>query len=216
MKKSGYYNSPPPRYSGSCGRGPCPTSLSGIVKHYEHYERANFENLLIQVRKAGSFEKQVHFACKSKFRTSLVLYQDRKVIHPHQRRIGAEKLEKIAAQAVHAIDQYRSAVDFLQVHSITEHVIRDAIGLSNPELTAYDISLRIGAVRDIFPTQVYLHTGARTGAMNLFCRMKEPIPNRHRLDIGDLPEPLHSLKPQHIENLLCIYKECFPNLDTLA
>lgn len=216
MKKSGHHTSPPPCYSGSCGRGPCPTSLSGIVEHYEHYERTNFENLLSQVQEAGSLEKQIYFAPKSKFSTSRASDQYRKTIHPHQRRIGAEKLEKIAARAVREINQYRNAVDFLQIHSITEHVIRDAIGLANPELTAYDISLRIGAVRDISPTQVYLHTGARTGAMNLFCRMKKPIPNRHRLDIGDLPESLQSLKPQHIENLLCIYKECFPNLDTLA
>jgi hypothetical protein len=69
-------------------------------------------------------------------------------------------------------------------------------------LYSYDTALRIGSRLKLEPTAVYLHAGARKGAMRLgvYTRARK-VPST------GFPSELARLNPRDIENLLCIYKD---------
>ena len=72
----------------------------------------------------------------------------------------------------------------------------------NAVLYVYDTAWRIGAKLELEPELVYLHAGTRKGAKALGLDSR-----RENIDPQDLPLPLQRLRPIHIENFLCLYKD---------
>ena len=81
-------------------------------------------------------------------------------------------------------------------------------------LAIYDTSVRIGSSRNIAPTSVYLHAGARKGMMNLENKALVPFGMSEKISVPltDLPDELQLLHPIQIENFLCLYKDEFKSL----
>jgi hypothetical protein len=70
-------------------------------------------------------------------------------------------------------------------------------------LYVYDTSLRLGAFQKLWPTQVYLHAGAREGAKFLLGAI-----STRSVPLSLFPSDFHALLPYEMENLLCCYREC--------
>lgn len=69
------------------------------------------------------------------------------------------------------------------------------------DLYRYDTSLRIGSYLGLYPTRVFLQTGAYDGARKISKSFRE-----RSVPLAQFPEPFHALAPFELENLLCIYK----------
>lgn len=91
-------------------------------------------------------------------------------------------------------------------------------------LAVYDTSLRISAIFGFYPTVVYLHQGALTGAMTLLGKVE--FEKYSKYYCGDenypyitadiLPKPLSEMEPYHIENFLCINKDKFNHVEKIS
>ena len=68
-------------------------------------------------------------------------------------------------------------------------------------LTIYDTAHRIGAFLHLSPEQVYLHAGVRTGAKALGLGDW-----RAKLPMSMFPVVFQRLRPEQVEDCLCIYK----------
>ena len=92
--------------------------------------------------------------------------------------------------------------DFHSLHSRISDAISDVPGIG--ALMVYDTALRIGARLGLEPEFVYLHAGTRAGARALAIDSGRPY-----LRVSELPEPLQTLRPCEIEDVLCIFKRHF-------
>jgi len=77
----------------------------------------------------------------------------------------------------------------------------------NSEVTVYDTACRVGAYLGIEPKLVYLHAGVRKGAKALGFKGSLPF-----ISPSKLPKEFRKLKPDEIENCLCIYRDALKRL----
>ncbi|MDZ8242295.1 MAG: hypothetical protein RMZ69_35040 [Nostoc sp. ChiQUE01a] len=124
-------------------------------------------------------------------------------VQSHQRRIGRESLALAADIALEHFDT-QSIIDFDNFNTIYKFVgnVRNQV-YKFGELAHYDVALRISKYLGFELQEVYLHAGVTIGfrALNLNIKNKRIIP------VKEFPEPFNQLSGDHIENLLCIYKE---------
>lgn len=122
--------------------------------------------------------------------------------HSHQRRIPASVLEESMETLMQKAHELQTCQSFEELIGVIGAAIRPIHGIG--ELTVYDTALHIGAYLGLSPDLVYIHSGTRTGLkqMGLFHGQKVVSPE-------ELPGPFDSLKPQEIEDCLCIYKRRF-------
>lgn len=73
--------------------------------------------------------------------------------------------------------------------------------LHSGDLYAYDTALRIGAYLRLYPTPVYLQTGAMTGARKI-----SRTDRARTILLALFPVDYHCLAPFEMENLLCCNK----------
>ena len=136
-------------------------------------------------------------------RSALSLMCDSKM-HPHQWRVGEEALA-IASRCLGPKARDISFACSLQgIMSIVEEVAGPVRRIGR--LAIYDIALRIGRFKGLYPERVYLHAGATEGAVALGIRVDRVLP------ISSFPSALGCLKPHEIEDFLCIYKGCLAKL----
>jgi hypothetical protein len=122
------------------------------------------------------------------------------VMHPHQCRIGHEKMGELARRLRRKVRQLRQATSFDAIQRVILAEVRLVDGVG--ELAAYDVAHRIGIHRAIRPDLVYLHAGARAGAAALGIRRRGTA-----LPVTEFPPALESLRAEEIEDLLCIFKD---------
>jgi hypothetical protein len=121
----------------------------------------------------------------------------------HQCRLAPATL-KLAYNRLRArIHDLAIAESFRQLHS---QIVRfagsiDGIG----ELYCYDTALRVGARLKLFPAEVFLHRGARVGAV----RAGLAVSSVESISKEQLPAPLNRLPSHQVEDILCIYKDIF-------
>jgi hypothetical protein len=115
----------------------------------------------------------------------------------HQWRIPRQVLRKAARRLVRA--SLESARSFEQLHQLISDTIGSIRGIG--ELMIYDTAHRIGARLGLRPQHVYLHAGVRDGAKAL--RLNH---SANKLSVGQLPPEFRRLRPEQVEDCLCIYK----------
>lgn len=96
--------------------------------------------------------------------------------------------------------------DFECLYATVEKAIGDVKGVGR--LMLYDVSRMIGYALQpvILPkAMVYLHQGAKEGAK----RLLKVIRIGHRLPVDRFKEFFPGVESQYIEDILCIYKDCF-------
>jgi hypothetical protein len=117
----------------------------------------------------------------------------------HQRRLRAVVLNEAAEVLQDAHRAIRRCDDFHELITLLTEKIGHIYGLG--ELAIYDIAHRIGAYLGVRPEKVYLHRGTRDGAKVL------GLDNRKdTIEVQNLPRTFLRLRPDEIEDCLCIYK----------
>lgn len=117
----------------------------------------------------------------------------------HQRRIPQAVLAESRRRLDAALPALSNAQSFEVLHETVATVIGSIPGIG--ELTIYDTALRIGAKLQLEPTVVFLHAGTRAGARCLGLSV-----SRKFIPVVEFPRVFQKLKPQEIEDVLCIYK----------
>ena len=85
------------------------------------------------------------------------------IIHPHQRRNGRKTLNAFANKLLLFESKIKEAKDFDKIFEIIFFAKITGIG----NLAVYDTAFRIGLYLKKMPNKVYLHCGAKVGALNL-------------------------------------------------
>lgn len=168
-----------------------PKSYQAIVRHYQ----SNFQQAADSTMNGYSdltFDEMLEYAAYAKLRNGKR--------HPHQYRLKRSALRNAHKQLKAYKNDLLSCSTFHQLYEAVQDAISDIGGIG--ELMVYDTAHRIGAYLKLRPNKVYLHAGTRTGAVALgFDGSEESI------DRKDLPKPFQKLKPEEIEDCLCIYKK---------
>jgi hypothetical protein len=127
----------------------------------------------------------------------------------HQCRIPRPVLVRATHAMMQAKHRISSCTTFKELLSLLIDLVDHQRGVG--ELYHYDTSLRIGAYLGLSPEAVYLHAGARQGAKALGLDAHEG-----RVRVQDLPKPLQVLRPDDIEDFLCICKKQLASLNSPA
>jgi hypothetical protein len=104
--------------------------------------------------------------------------------------------------------RYSGLKSFDQLHGRVEGSLGEIAGIG--PLTIYDMAHRLGNVIGHAPQQVYLHAGTRAGAKALGVDYR-----KKRLPVDAFPKEFHRLRPEQIEDCLCIYKDRLRRLATI-
>ena len=117
----------------------------------------------------------------------------------HQRRLPRRVLQQVSLELLAAAPAVRAAHTFAGLFQVIDDTLRPIHGVG--ELMVYDTALRLGAYRGVAPGHVYLHAGTRVGARALGLDSA-----RQSITVSELPSQLRRLRPDQIEDVLCIYK----------
>lgn len=121
-------------------------------------------------------------------------------INNHQCRVGRERLEKAANIALKKLN-YDNFNNFIEIHSFVKAVAQDVKGFGS--LATYDVAIRIAKYCKYEVNEVHFHAGTTKGAIAIGINAKEG----ESMTVDKFPPPFHTLSGDHIENLLCIYKD---------
>lgn len=185
------------RSTGGCGRSDrALTTYRAIVDEYlkGHVVRSNEYQTFVRARlksEPNPFRRMIEMAAMAddpRYKRNL-----------HQRRIPVRVLAEGKKALLKLEEELRKAKDFEEIHKWVETSFRRVPGLGT--LVIYDTALRIGTYRKLLPQVVYLHAGALQGAIALGlagrgCRIRPE----------ELPPEFRSLRPDQIEDCLCIHK----------
>jgi hypothetical protein len=190
--------------------------LRAIVQHYCVHYREAANNELQYFHNQSSLQSAIEKA-------ALATRADGKRFS-HQCRIPRESLERVSDHLLSIKNAIRQVRNFESLHRLIDRTISSIPMVG--ELMIYDTSIRIGAWLELQPRAVYLHAGTRIGAKAIGLD-----PKRSTIALRELPASLRVLRPQEVEDVLCIYKgllarrrhrtvrataPCFPNPDDAA
>jgi len=126
----------------------------------------------------------------------------------HLRCLKTKAVEKGRNKLLKKIDVLHQCRTFAEIFDIVNQVEGDTDGLG--PMYVYDVALRIGASKLLFPDRVYLQRGAREGARNLGLAYTSQT-----IALADLPLELRRrLTAYEIEDFLCIFANPIKNLKT--
>jgi len=115
----------------------------------------------------------------------------------HQRRIPRNTL-LAAKKALMSVD-LRGCTTFDELYNLVAATIGAIRGIG--ELTIYDTAHRLGAYLHLSPKFVYVHAGVRDGLRALKIDHR-----RQKIAVSYLPTAFRQLRPEQVEDCLCIYK----------
>lgn len=120
----------------------------------------------------------------------------------HQRRVGYANCDLGAEKLKSKEIEIEAAESFEDILAITEDVRKNNETSRLGSLWSYDTALRIGFYKKLFPKHVYLHAGARDGAVNVVGSL---LAKKERLNKEAFPNDFQVMEPYEIEGYLCIY-----------
>ena len=141
------------------------------------------------------------------------LSQDKRgKVHGHQARVGRQRLAKAAGIALERFNALSESYfdNFDKIHQFVQSVGAEVSGFGS--LAAYDVTLRIAKYQGCDILDVHLHAGVTQGAR----AMSFDVKDGETLTIDQFPEPFNQLSGDHLENLLCIYKNVLADASAQA
>jgi len=167
---------------------PTKTKISALVKRFKKDRK-----------KVWAAEKRKYEASKTlpeAIDAALGLRANDK-IQDHQRRIGRRVLLGARTRLQKAKRRIKHARNFCELIRVVELATADLKRFG--ALAVYDVAMRIGIWKKIWPKYIYLHAGTREGARALGL-------SGDRLSKAAFIGMLDGLKPYQIEDFLCINK----------
>jgi hypothetical protein len=120
----------------------------------------------------------------------------------HQRRIPRSSRLSLEAGLLRQRRRIKKASSFEALHEVVAEVAKSIRSIG--PLTVYDTALRVGAWLRLEPAVVFLHAGTRIGARRLGLDVSSGT-----LSPKALPPAFDALRPDEVEDVLCIYKDVF-------
>ena len=167
-------------------------SLPRIVKNYISRFRKNAEEELRHFSSQRTLKDAIKLAALARGPNGEKL--------SHQWRIPVSVLEESHRRLHAASHKIEKTQTFEELHQLILEKIGSIRGIG--ELAVYDTALRIGAKRKLPPSEVFLHAGARDGAINLGLDV-----SRGTIRRCELPLHFKKLEARDVEHLLCLYKD---------
>jgi hypothetical protein len=166
-------------------------SLAEIVDDYKLHHQPG------AVREHNHFKKQtlevaIKYAGWAK--------DDREKRYGHQRRIKRNTLKSWERKLWKKQAEIAACRSFEELYDLVWKIAEPMYGAGR--LLAYDTALRLGANIGKRPGRVYLHAGAKEGAIKL----GYPRHSTH-IEVANLPPELRTVLPEEVEDILCIYKD---------
>jgi hypothetical protein len=133
-------------------------------------------------------------------------------VYRHQARVGRKRLAKAAGIALERFNALSESYfdNFDKIHQFVQYVGAEVPGFGS--LAAYDVTLRIAQYQGCDILDVHLHAGVTQGARAMGFNVKDG----ETLTVDQFPEPFNKLSPDHLENLLCIYKNVLADASAKA
>ena len=149
---------------------------------------------------------------KSAIKKAFLSEDQRGKVHGHQARVGRKRLAKAAEIALERFNALSESYfdNFNKIHQFVQSVGAEVPGFGS--LAAYDVSLRIAKYKRCDILDVHLHAGVTQGARAMGFDVKDG----ETLRVDQFPEPFNKLSADHLENLLCIYKDVLANASAKA
>ena len=163
-----------------------------IVKHYVLFRRPILHKELEWFSQKESFSLALKEAVCAKDQWGKRLSHQRRLLQ----HVIPDSLELLQSEA----KGLKNSKTFDELFGKIETALNTVF--SAGDLYKYDTALRLGAFLGIYPTRVFLQTGALSGAKKLSRSL-----NQRSMPLTFFPEPFHSIAPFEMENLLCCYKE---------
>lgn len=179
-----------------------------VVTVYKKYYRSNYNETL---KRYGGFLKAN--AYDPNIMAEVLL------IGNHQARLNDVKKQRTSA--CKAIESLANAKPWLKTYAnfedIYEDVQRILAGIEYVKgLAIYDVSLRLAAISDLWPTKVYLNAGPLKAAKILLGAAKIKK-SAHIIVIKQFPKDFWELRGDEIEDMLCVmgHYDVFSDLKNL-
>lgn len=176
--------------------------LKDLVDDYYRNGFSYEENKINSYNKFSSIEGLIAKACRGQ------LDEYRK--ETHKNRIPKEVMDDVAKKMILSRKRLDRARNFKEcINWVYECRVSGFNSLS-----VYDTACAIALHKNIYPEEIYLHTGALEGAKNLFGKSnfnklvkfyKNDVDYPY-LELEFFPEVLRGLGPFHIENFLCHFR----------
>jgi hypothetical protein len=149
---------------------------------------------------------------KNAIKRAFLSEDQRGKVHGHQARVGRQRLAKAAGIALERFKALSESYfdNFDKIHQFVQSVGAEVPGFGS--LAAYDVSLRIAKYQACDILDVHLHAGVTQGARAMGFDVKDG----ETLRVDQFPEPFNHLSPDHLENLLCIYKNVLADASAKA
>lgn len=176
-------------------------SLSQIVN--------SFLNNPICVRVEGGYKGLDIKTVKEKAAFAQYKAKDGWKKHPHQYRMSGKTLNEVY-EALKTWKTSKKFSNFDELYSEVEKSIGSVSGVG--PLMVYDTALRFAEYYGLKPDLVYLHAGAREGAVCLVNAGLMNVPINSKMLVSDFPKALQKLKAKDIEIILCARKDTFAAL----
>jgi hypothetical protein len=170
---------------------PSPVSHYEIVRHFILHKRNKLHDELAWFASQPSFARALDEAVHARDKHGKRLSHQRRLV----RHVIPAAFSLLQAQT-HQLEQSNSFDALLAQIELALSGVPHA-----GDLYFYDTALRLGAFLGLYPTRVFLQTGARKGAL----RLSSAYQNRS-IPLSNFPEPFHALAPFEMENLLCSYE----------
>lgn len=171
--------------------------LAALVEIYcNKYEKA-FENKISAFRDLNSFAVAVKVAANGKE----VSRKTNKHLHwlfSVSRKPSLKKAVKILTKQTAELEL---CVNFQQLHQTITNLVGHLRHVK--KVYCYDVALRIGSAKNIFPEKVYVHAAKVKAAA---IKLRVTIKNDDTVDHVSFPPVLHLLKAYQIEDFLCVFE----------
>jgi len=169
-------------------------------------EKMNLLNA-IQVYKSSDYERLFNMRNYYKKRSLEIAIRDAAAgknpdgsMNSHQWRVGKKKGDEGGQELVKYFDEIQSCQSFEDIFQITEKVKNKIWRLG--DLWSYDVALRIGFNRNLFPSKVYVQRGVIAGVKKALNGIR---PRGRCIPLAAFPKELQQLEPYEVENFLCIW-----------
>jgi hypothetical protein len=178
------------------------TSMTSYTKIYNDYLANVYRDAEAQYswyKKADNLRDAVKKAFLSE--------DEQRKVNDHQRLVGRQCLAEAISVALERFEilEISSFDSFDTIYQFVESVSDDVKGFGL--LATYDVALRIAKYLDLELQEVYLHAGVTIGARALGFNVKDG----DIMLVEEFPAPFNKLSGDHLENLLCMYKEVLAN-----
>ncbi len=168
-----------------------------IIRDYKCWRKCEPDTWVEHCQNANNLEEAIKRAASSE--------DNNGKRNPHQLRLKSNDLKFFGDELVKWISRIEMANTFDELWKIVNPVGQGIKGIG--ELAIYDVAIIIGQCLNpkLEPNKIYLHAGTRKGSWNLLGRKRLG----RTIDKSILPNDFNELKCWEIEEILCIYKDCF-------